>query len=140
MTRAVRYPVSFAFRVDEATAATMRDVAAAHGVAPAEWARDVVTVAAGADFNRPPVRRRILHAEILRGYLSELGRTGNNINQIAKTLNIKQLSDWYNVSREDLIRHNFHLLPLLKRSSIAEIVSTNFPEFNWQVSNVFFYE
>jgi hypothetical protein len=87
MARPLQFSVSFAFRVDETTAARMRDVAASHALTPAEWARQVVTESAGVAFNAPQVRRRVLHADILREYLGELGRQGSNLSQIAKSLN-----------------------------------------------------
>ncbi len=82
-----QYPCSFAFRLDDETAARLCDVADAHGIKPAVFAREVIVREIGAAMELPPIRRRIMNAELFREALAELSRQGNNLNQIAHRLN-----------------------------------------------------
>lgn len=87
MTRYNRFPVSMAFRLEDEVAKKVRATADAYGLPPAEWARKVVTEAVQKEFVRRPIRLRVLHGELLREYLGQLGRVGNNLNQVARSLN-----------------------------------------------------
>lgn len=105
MPRHNRYPASFAFRLEQDMAKRLREVAEAHGYRPAEWARKIVSEVVGTDFVRRNVRLRVLHADLLRGYLSELSMQGSNLNQIAHALNKGEGPSLQAIARElDAIR------------------------------------
>jgi hypothetical protein len=87
MQRLNRYPRSFAFRLDDATAERLAVVAAAHGMPPAAYARHVVVEGIGASLALPRVQNRVLHANILRQLIGELARLGSLMNQVARALN-----------------------------------------------------
>jgi hypothetical protein len=76
-----------AFRLDEATKSRLDAVAAAHALEPAVFVRSIVLREIGSLMKTPPVRRRILHRDMLRQALGELGAQGSNLNQIARSLN-----------------------------------------------------
>lgn len=84
---ATQYPCSFAFRLDDETAAMLCAVADAHGLKPAVFARQVIVREIGAAMELPPVQRRIMNAELFRAALGELSRQGNNLNQLTHALN-----------------------------------------------------
>ena len=87
------YPRSFAFRLCTADGDRLDAAAAASGTTPGEWARQVVSTALGIAYQRRAMRRRVANAHLLRGILGELGRQGNNVNQIAARLNALRAID-----------------------------------------------
>ncbi len=82
-----RYPRSFSFRLTEADGDRLDGVAAAEGTTSGEWARRVVSTSLSVAYERRALRRRVANADLLRALLGELGRLGNNLNQIAAKLN-----------------------------------------------------
>ncbi len=107
MPRRNRFPASFAFRLADEDAVRLREVAEAHGYRPAEWARKIVSDVIAVDFVRRNVRLRVLHADLLRMFLGELSRQGNNLNQIAHALNRGEGGSSQTIARElDAIRRN----------------------------------
>lgn len=78
-------PVSF--RLPPADRAKLMEVAAAQGLTAGQLARRIVARDLGMVAKRNHVRRAIANAAILRQLLGDLGRLGNNLNQIAARLN-----------------------------------------------------
>ena len=87
------YPRSFAFRLTTADGERLDAAAAGAGTTSGEWARKTVSAALGIAYRRRSMRKSIANADLLRHLLGELGRQGNNLNQIAKCLNAEQTSD-----------------------------------------------
>ena len=87
MPKINRFPHSLAFRLDDAAAAKLHDVANAYGLPPAAFARMAVLRAIDADMSKVPVQRRVANAELVRQAVGELARQGSNLNQIARSLN-----------------------------------------------------
>jgi len=82
-----QYPHSFAFRLDDKAHQLLLDTANAFGLAPATYARVILFQQLGLTIDHLPIKRRVMHAGLLRKYLAELGRHGSNLNQIARRLN-----------------------------------------------------
>jgi hypothetical protein len=78
-------PVSF--RLPPADRAKLMEVAAAQGLTAGQLARRIVARDLGMVAKLNHVRRAIANAAILRQLLGDLGRLGNNLNQIAARLN-----------------------------------------------------
>ena len=87
------YPRSFAFRLTKEDGKLLNAVAAAAGTTAGEWARQAVSAALGISYERRSMRRRVANADLLREYLGELGRQGNNVNQVAARLNAERNVD-----------------------------------------------
>ena len=93
MPKVNRFPHSLAFRLDDAAAAKLRDVADAYGLPPAAFARTAVLRAIDADMSTVPVQRRVANADLVRQAVGELGRQGSNLNQIARAMNAATSAD-----------------------------------------------
>lgn len=78
-------PVSF--RLPPGDRAKLMEVAAAQGLTAGQFARKIVARDLGLQARLNHVRRAVANADLLRRLLGELGRVGNNLNQIAARLN-----------------------------------------------------
>jgi hypothetical protein len=78
-------PISF--RLPPADRAKLMEVAAAQGLTAGQLARRIVARDLGMVVKLNHVRRAVANATILRQLLGDLGRLGNNLNQIAARLN-----------------------------------------------------
>lgn len=78
-------PVSF--RLPPADRARLMELAAAQGLTAGQLARRIVARDLGMVAKLNHVRRAVANAAILRQLLGDLGRVGNNLNQIAARLN-----------------------------------------------------
>lgn len=78
-------PVSF--RLPPGDRAKLMEVAAAQGLTAGQLARKIVARDLGVQARLNHVRRAVANADLLRRFLGELGRVGNNLNQIAARLN-----------------------------------------------------
>lgn len=78
-------PVSF--RLPPGDRAKLMEVAAAQGLTAGQLARKIVARDLGMVAKLNHVRRAVANAAILRQLLGDLGRVGNNLNQIAARLN-----------------------------------------------------
>ena len=109
MTKGNRCPRSFAFRLTEADGERLDAVAAAHDTTPGEWARAVVSRAAGLAHERRLMQRRYIDAAMIRAALAEFNRQGNNLNQIARRLNsAPALDGWDALGALELVRVGHH--------------------------------
>lgn len=91
----------FVFRVAKQEAEKLVAVAAAMGMTPGQMARRIIEREIGLVARTATVRRRVANADLLRQALGELGRVGNNLNQIAAHLNARSSATWV---RNDLDR------------------------------------
>jgi hypothetical protein len=73
--------------LDDRTRELLLDAAGAFGLKPAAYARVIVRRHLHMATNDLPIRRRVLHAELLQACLAELGKQGSNLNQLAKAAN-----------------------------------------------------
>ena len=78
-------PLTYKLRPDEA--ARLREVADAAGIGPSTFAAESVRRAIGTARRRPLPKRRDELAEAVRVATGQLGRLGNNLNQIARSAN-----------------------------------------------------
>lgn len=78
-------PISF--RLMKHDKLRLLEVAAARGLTPGQLAREIIARDVGLNLSAPQVRRAVANAGLLREILGELGRQGNNLNQIALHLN-----------------------------------------------------
>jgi hypothetical protein len=78
-------PVSF--RLPPPDRAKLKEIAAAQGLTAGQLARKIVARDLGLQTKLNHVRRAVANADLLRRLLGELGRVGNNLNQIAARLN-----------------------------------------------------
>lgn len=78
-------PLSFKLRPDERT--RLREVAAARRIGPSSFAAEAVRTAIGTARQRPLPRRLDDIAEAVRAATGQLGRAGNNLNQLAHASN-----------------------------------------------------
>lgn len=78
-------PVSF--RLPPGDKARLIELAAAQGLTAGQLARRIVARDLGLHAKLNHVRRAAANADLLRRLLGELGRVGNNLNQIAARLN-----------------------------------------------------
>lgn len=78
-------PVSF--RLPPGDKAKLIKVAAAQGLTAGQLARKIVARDLDIEARLNHVRRAIANADLLRQLLGQLGRVGNNLNQIASNLN-----------------------------------------------------
>lgn len=78
-------PISF--RLPPGDRAKLMEVAAAQGLTPGQLARKIVARDLGLQARLSHVRLAVANADVLRRLLGELGRIGNNLNQIAARLN-----------------------------------------------------
>ena len=93
MARETRFPHSFAFRLDNASAAELAAVADAQGVTLGALARQLVLSAIGRQMAVPELVRHVHNADMIRAALGQLGSCGNLLNQIARALNGKRDPD-----------------------------------------------
>lgn len=87
MTEKNRFPHATAFRLDGPTHAQLTTAAAAAGVSPGVWVRELVLKALGSRMKAPKVRRAAANAAELNAILDELRAQGRNLNQIARAAN-----------------------------------------------------
>ena len=111
------YPRSFAFRLTLADGERLDAAAAAAGTTPGEWARQVVSTALGVAYQRRAMRRRVANADLLRGFLGELGRQGGNLNQVAARLNAMRIVD------VTTVLHTLEAIRIEQASLVARIVA-----------------
>jgi hypothetical protein len=78
-------PLTYKLRPEEV--ARLRELAEAAGIGPSTYAAETVRRAIGTARRRPLPRRRDELAEAVRVATGQLGRLGNNLNQIARSLN-----------------------------------------------------
>jgi hypothetical protein len=78
-------PVSF--RLPPPDRAKLKEIAAAQGLTAGQLARKIVARDLGMQLKLNHVRTAIANADLLRRLLGEIGRLGNNLNQIAARLN-----------------------------------------------------
>ncbi|PZQ87077.1 MAG: hypothetical protein DI534_15415 [Leifsonia xyli] len=84
----------FVFRVGKEEAEKLVAVAAAMGLTPGQLARRIIEREIGLIARTATVRRRVANADLLRQGLGELGRVGNNVNQVAAHLNAGRSVPW----------------------------------------------
>ncbi len=84
----------FVFRVATEEAEKLVKVAAAMGLTPGQMARRIIEREVGLMARTATVRRRVANADLLRQGLGELGRVGNNVNQVAAHLNAGRAIPW----------------------------------------------
>lgn len=78
-------PVSF--RLPPGDRAKLMEIAAAQGLTPGQLARKIVARDLGLQARLNHARQEVANADLLRRLLGELGRIGNNLNQIAARMN-----------------------------------------------------
>lgn len=84
----------FVFRIANEEADKLVDIAAALGRTPGQLARGIIEREVGLLARTASVRRRVASAELLRQALGQLGRVGNNVNQVAAHLNSDKPLPW----------------------------------------------
>lgn len=78
-------PVSF--RLPPGDRARLVEIAVAQGLTVGQLARKIVARDLGLEARLNHVRRAVANADVLRQLLGQLGRIGNNLNQVAAHLN-----------------------------------------------------
>ncbi|MFC5508614.1 hypothetical protein [Bosea massiliensis] len=84
----------FVFRVATEEAEKLIKVAVAMGLTPGQLARRIIEREVGLMARTAMVRRRVANADLLRQGLGELGRVGNDVNQVAAHLNAGKAIPW----------------------------------------------
>ncbi|MCU4178620.1 plasmid mobilization relaxosome protein MobC [Bosea sp. BH3] len=105
----------FVFRIANEEADKLVAVAAALGLTPGQMARGIIEREIGLVARIARVKRRVANAELLRQALGEMGRIGNNINQVAAHLNAKNPAPW---RRDELERMQLEL-----QAALAEVMA-----------------
>ena len=106
----------FVFRIATEEADKLVVVAAARGLTPGQMARGIIEREVGLIARTARVRRRVANADLLRQALGELGRIGNNINQVAAHLNANNPAPW---RRDELDRMQVELQAALAAAMAA---------------------
>jgi hypothetical protein len=88
MTEKNRFPHATAFRLDDPTHVQLTTAAAAAGVSPGVWVRQLVLKALGSQMKAPRVRRAAANVVELNAILDELRPLGRNLNQLARHANV----------------------------------------------------
>ena len=99
-----------AFRVATPEADKLVAIACATGLTPGQLARRIIERDVGLMAQTATVRRRIAHADLLRQSLGELGRVGNNLNQLAAHQNAGKPSPWRKEELDRLLRELYAAL------------------------------
>lgn len=111
------YPRCFAFRLTEADGERLDAAAAVAGTTPGEWARKTISGALGLAYRQRSMRLRIANANLLRELLGEIGRQGNNLNQVAARLNAERSVD------AAAVKHTIETIRAGQASVVAAIVA-----------------
>lgn len=105
----------FVFRIAKEEAEKILAIAAAKGMTPGQLARGIIEREVGLLARTASIRRRVANADLLRETLGQLGRVGNNINQIAAHQSGNKPLPW---SREELEHMQLEL-----RSAVAAVMA-----------------
>lgn len=100
----------FAFRVATPEADKLAAIAGATGLTPGQMARRIIEREVGLMAETATVRRRVANADLLRQGLGELGRVGNNLNQVAAHLNGGKPTPWRKDEIDRMLRELYAAL------------------------------